>query len=69
MQDTLKAKMVRAMAESVAPDGEGGQFPALFDLLDFSGENKTRLVLTAALDAALKAAADEGLVLMQTVHR
>ena len=48
-------EMVRAAAESVAVDDEGAFLP-LGDLLDFSGENKTRTVVRAALVAALEVA-------------
>jgi hypothetical protein len=45
------------MAESRARDDEG-EFEALMDLIDFSGENKTRAVLAQAwrdgIDAILK---------------
>jgi hypothetical protein len=47
--------MLKAMAESRATDDEG-IFPAMLDLLDFSGENKTRTVLEAAYVAALSGA-------------
>jgi hypothetical protein len=46
--------MVKAMSESKARDDEG-EFPAMFDLLDFSGENKTHTVLKAAYKAMLSA--------------
>ena len=49
------AAMVRAASESDADDGEGGTFGPLFDLLDFSGENKTRLVVAEALRKAVDA--------------
>ncbi len=49
--------IIQAMSESRARDDEG-EFPAMFDLLDFSGENKTRTVLIAAYSAAIKAAPD-----------
>jgi hypothetical protein len=47
--------MIKAMAESRATDDEG-EFPAMLDLLDFSGENKTHTVLEAAYVAALSGA-------------
>jgi len=53
------SQMVRAATESVAEDGEGGEFAPLFDLLDFSGENKTRLVVTQALKASAAAILNE----------
>ena len=48
-------EMVRAAAESKASDDEG-EFRPLCDLIDFSGENKTRTVIRAALTAAILAA-------------
>lgn len=48
-------ELLRAMSESVAVDDEG-PFPPLFDLLDFSGENKTYTVLRAAYAAMIAAA-------------
>lgn len=48
------AAMLKAMAESRAIDDEG-EFPAMLDLLDFSGENKTLTVLEAAYVAAITA--------------
>jgi len=53
------AAMLKAMAESRAVDDEG-EFPAMLDLLDFSGENKIRTVLEAAYVAALAAHAGQG---------
>jgi hypothetical protein len=47
--------MVKAMSESKARDDEG-EFPAMLDLLDFSGENKTHTVLKAAYRDMLSAA-------------
>lgn len=44
--------MVRAALESRATDEEG-TLPTLGDLLDFGGENKARIVVRAALEAAL----------------
>ncbi len=41
-----------AMAESKGHDEEGPQ-PALYELIGFSGENKTRIALRAALRSAL----------------
>lgn len=46
--------ILKAMAESRARDDEG-EFPAMLDLLDFSGENKMRTVLSAAYKAAIAA--------------
>ena len=48
-------ELLRAMSESVAVDDEG-PFPPLFELLDFSGENKTYTVLRAAYAAMIAAA-------------
>lgn len=48
-------ELLRAMSESVAVDDEG-PFPPMFELLDFSGENKTYTVLRAAYAAMLAAA-------------
>lgn len=48
-------EMVKAMVESRARDDEG-EFPALHDLIDFSGENKTRAVIMAAYRALLASA-------------
>jgi len=48
------AEIISAMATSKARDDEG-EFPLLMDLLDYSGENKTRTVLTEAYSAALNA--------------
>lgn len=47
--------MISAAIESRAKDDEG-DFPALGELIDFSGENKTRCVVRRALEAALYAA-------------
>ena len=52
---TPTPEMVRAAIESQATDDEG-TFPPLLDLIDFSGENKTRTVIRAALTAAILAA-------------
>jgi hypothetical protein len=48
-------EMVSAMLGSKAVDDEG-EFPALLDLLGFSGDNKSRTVARAAYAAALAAA-------------
>lgn len=48
-------EIIQAMAESRAVDDEG-EFPAMLDLLDFSGQNKTHTVLRAAYAAAITAA-------------
>lgn len=50
----LTHEQLKAMAESRAVDDEG-EFPAMLDLLDFSGENKTRTALEAAYVAAITA--------------
>lgn len=47
--------MVSAMAGSKARDEEG-EFPALMDLIDYGGENKTHTVLKAAYQSMLDAA-------------
>lgn len=47
-------KMIRAASESCARDDEG-EFPPLCDLIGYSGENKTRTVVRAALLAAMEA--------------
>lgn len=44
--------LIRAASESQAVDDEG-VFPPLCDLIGYSGENKTRTVVRAALTAAL----------------
>lgn len=59
---TVSEEMIRAASESRAKDDEG-EFPPLCDLLGFSGENKTRTVVRAALEAAL---AHGGLILPGT---
>ena len=48
-------EMISAMAISKAVDDEG-EFPMLMDMIDYSGENKTRTVLIAAHKAMLSAA-------------
>ena len=48
------AQMISAMSCSKARDDEG-EFPAMLDLLDFGGENKTHTVLKAAYRAMLEA--------------
>jgi len=48
-------EIISAMASSQARDDEGN-FPALLDLLDFSGENATRTVLRKAWSEAIAAA-------------
>jgi hypothetical protein len=45
-------QITEALAASKALDEEG-EFPRLFELIDFSGENKTWTVLRAAAEAAL----------------
>jgi hypothetical protein len=47
-------KVARAMQECVIRDDEG-EFPRLFDLLDFSGENKAHTVVNALAGAVLTA--------------
>ncbi len=51
-------EMVRSASADRAKDDEG-QFQALEDLIDFSGENKTRTVIKSAISAAIRAAAGE----------
>lgn len=50
--------MVRAAIENKAWDDEQ-KFQPLGDLIDFSGENKTRTVVKSALAAAIRRAAKE----------
>lgn len=52
-------EIIMAMGESQAVDDEG-IFPCLSDLLDFSGSNKTRVVLIAAYNAMLTASKESG---------
>lgn len=52
MSDDLRTGLARAIGDSVARHDEGEE-PRLFELLDYSGENKARLVMLAAADAAL----------------
>lgn len=47
-------EVIKAMAECEARDDEG-PFPPLMDLIDFSGENKTRTVLRSAWTAGVEA--------------
>lgn len=47
----ITPEMVTAACESRAKDDEG-EFPALADLIDFSGENKTHTVVRTAIAAA-----------------
>jgi len=51
-------RMISAMATSSATDDEG-EFPALMDLLDFSGENARHTVLRAAYRDVILAAEQE----------
>ena len=55
MQDDVET-VARAMREAVLTDGEGNTY-RLFDLLDFSGENKAHMVVNQLAAAALSAAA------------
>lgn len=50
------AKVADAMrnADNIST-GEGGVFPRLFDLLDFSGENQARLLVNGLAQAAIAA--------------
>lgn len=50
--------MCKAARLSKAKTDEG-EMPPLFDLLDFSGENKTQMVVFAAIYDALRAIAGE----------
>jgi hypothetical protein len=52
-REQLIERIARALADSQARDDEG-QFPRLFELIDFSGENKTWTVLREAAVAALE---------------
>jgi len=52
-------EMLKAMNESKAIDDEG-EFPAMMDLLDFSGENKCRAVLRAAYKAMIAISQPKG---------
>ncbi len=56
LADNVSDEMVRAASADRAKDDEG-QFQPLCDLIDFSGENKTRTVLKSAIAAAIRAAA------------
>ena len=47
--------MATAARGSRASCMETPSYPPLFELLDFSGENKTVIVVNAAIDAALRA--------------
>ena len=51
-------KIISAMASSKALDDEG-YFPALVDLINYSGENKNHTVLKAAYKAMIAAAPTE----------
>ena len=52
--------MERAALESVAVDDEGA-FPSMLDMLDCSGENKSRTIIRAALKAAVAAFREDAL--------
>ena len=58
LADNVSDEMVRSASEDRAKDDEG-QFQPLADLIDFSGENKTRTVIKSAIAAAIRAAAGE----------
>jgi len=47
-------RVAKAMREAVIRDDEG-EFPRLFDMLDFSGENKAHTVVNALARAAIEA--------------
>lgn len=49
----------KAMAESKARDDEG-EYPAMFDLLDFSGENRTQTVLRQSWEDGIDAIMSDG---------
>jgi hypothetical protein len=55
MSDALREAVARALTDLEIDNGEGGQY-RLFELLDFSGENQTRIVIKAIADAALREA-------------
>lgn len=57
-QDAMRT-MCRAAASSRAHDDEG-QFEPLLYLINFGGENKTRMVIFAAIYDAIRALADAG---------
>lgn len=52
--DAVEA-VARALADLEIDNGEGGKY-RLFELLDFSGENQTRVVIRTIAQAALSAA-------------
>ncbi len=52
-REQLVEKIAQALADSQARDDEG-QFPRLFEHLDYSGEDKIWTVLRAAAVAALE---------------
>lgn len=56
-ETTQVERVARAMREAVIRDDEG-EFPRLFDLLDFSGENKAHTVVNALATVAIKAMSD-----------
>ncbi len=55
MTDPIIEAMCEAMRSAVISDDEG-EFPRLFDLLDFSGENKAHTVTRGLAKAAYLAA-------------
>ncbi len=55
MSRDLREEVARALTDLEIDNGEGGRY-RLFELLDFSGENQTRIVIKAIADAALTAA-------------
>lgn len=62
MADMVES-VARAIADSRAGDDEG-EFEALRDLVDFSGENKARSVFLEAARAALSALNEAGFVVV-----
>lgn len=54
IKDEAIEAMARAMREAVIRDDEG-EFPRLFDMLDFSGENKAHTVVRGLATAAFTA--------------
>lgn len=50
--ENISDEMISAAMTDQAKDDEG-TFPMLMDLIDFSGENKTRTVIRSAIAAAI----------------
>jgi hypothetical protein len=55
MKDDLREAVMAALTCLEIDNGEGGKY-RLFELLDFSGENQTRIVIRTLADAAIAAA-------------